>query len=256
MHTRRVPTFSAAALLLVACAGAATAQAPPSPPDDQRSPEPLVTWGAEVDFSSRYIWHGLPFSDGMVVWPSAWVSARGFTAGISANVDRHYDPTLNEYDIYAGYEGAIGSATLTGTFSRYTYRELSGDPGSTSEVILRAAYAIGPGEVFTTHSFDVERYVGSHYADVGYAVERELTPRSVLQVEAAIAVWKKFAEKYAIPSDGPFGPAMVDVALVHKLTPTVGVRPHVTFTRLLDRTARAQLGTPGVSYGAAIVIGY
>ncbi len=68
--------------------------------------------------------------------------------------------------------------------------------------------------------------------------------------------WTKFAEKYNVPTDGPLGPAVVNVALVRKLTSVVGIRPHITFTRLLDRVARRGLETPAVSYGAAVVIGY
>jgi len=59
-----------------------------------------------------------------------------------------------------------------------------------------------------------------------------------------------------VPSDGPLGPAVLNVALVQRLTDAVGIRPHVTFTRLLDRLARQELDTPGVTYGVAIVFGY
>jgi hypothetical protein len=245
-------------LVLGLAAGSAAQTATPQPvlPADQGAEEPPFTWGAELDSSSRYIWHGVPYSEGAVVWPSAWLSAGGFTVGLWANVDRHYRPKFNEYDVSIGYERAIGKLTLSGTFSRYTYREISGDPGSTSEAIVRAAYSIGPGEIFTTNSLDVEKYVGAYYADIGYAVERELTPKSLLKMDASVAFWRTFARKYNLPSDGPLGPAILNVALVQKLTAAVGVRPHVTFSRLLDRVARRGLGTPGVTYGAALVVGY
>ncbi len=246
MHRQTAARFGATLLLALVSAGGAAAQ----------TLEPTFTWGAEVDTSSRYLWHGLPYSEGAVVWPSAWISHRGFTIGLWTNIDRHYNPKFNEYDLSVGYERAIGRLTLTGTFSRYTYREVSGDPGSTSEAIIRAAYAIGPGEVFATNAFDVEKYPGAYYVDVGYAVERDLTSRSRLQADASIAFWSAFADKYHVPSDGPLGPATLNIALVQKLTPAIAVRPHVTFTRLLDRIARQEVGTPGVTYGAAIVFGY
>jgi hypothetical protein len=257
--TKTVKRFSATLVLMLGLAARTAAQtgmAPPASPPDQSAPEPMFTWGAEVDTASRYLWHGLSFSDGAVVWPSAWVSGKGFTFELWGNVDHQYDPKFNEYDLSVGYERAIGKLTVSGTITRYTYREISGDPGSTSEAIVRAAYTIGPGEVFTTNSFDVETYVGAYYVDIGYAMERELTPKSLLEVEASVAFWPKFADKYDLPSDGPLGPATLNVALVQRLTAAVGVRPHVTFTRLLDRVARHELGTPGVTYGAAIVIGY
>ena len=223
---------------------------------EQRSAEPAVTWSAEVDASSRYLWHGLPYSDGLVIWPGVSLAARGFTFDLSVNLDPHYDPTFNEHDLSVGYEQAIGRLVLRGAFSRYTYRELAGDPGSTSEVILGAAYSVGPGDVFTNHSFDVENYAGAYYADVGYGVEWELTPRSRLMADASVAFWSKFARKYGLPSDGPLGPAILNVELEQQLTRALAVRPHVTFTRLLDRTARRELDAPGVTFGAAIVIAY
>jgi hypothetical protein len=254
-----VKRFGVTLMLVLGSAGWTAAQtAIPSPASlvDEPAPAPTFAWGAEVDSSSRYLWHGMPFSEGAVVWPSAWVSAKGLTIGLWANVDPHYSPEFNEYDLSVGYERAIGRLTITGTFSRYTYREISGDPGSTSEAIVRAAYSVGPGEVFTTNAFDVEKYVGAYYADVGYAVERDLTPKSVLKVDASIAFWPKFADKYDVPSDGPLGPAILNFALVQRLTAAVSIRPHVTFTRVLDRVARRALSTPGVTFGAAVVIGY
>lgn len=246
-------------ILMIAWAAtpaAQTASPPPALPADRSAPKPTWTWGAEVDWSSRYVWHGLPYSEGAVVWPSAWLSANGFTVGLWVNVDPRYRPAFNEYDLSVGYERAIGRLTISGTLGRYTYRERSGDPGSTSEASVRAAYSIGPGELFTTHAFDVEKYRGAYYLDIGYALERELTTKSLLRVDASVAFWTKFAEEYNVPSDGPLGPVILDVALIQKLTAAVGVRPHITFTRLLDRVARREVSTPGVTYGAAIVIGY
>src|SRR5262245_38189747 len=38
-----------------------------------------MTYGAEMDFNSNYVWRGLLLDDGRVVQPSAWISAFGFT---------------------------------------------------------------------------------------------------------------------------------------------------------------------------------
>lgn len=247
--------FSAMLMLVLTWCASAAAQTV-QPRQQPESPGPAFTWGAELDTSSRYVWHGLPYSDGIVVWPSAWISAKGFTIGLLLNIDPHYEPKFNEHDLSVGYEGAIGPLTLSGAFNRYTYRELAGDPGSTSEVILNGAYTAGPGEVFTTHSIDVETYPGAYYAEIGYAVDWAVAPGSLLKVDAGVAFWKKFAEKYDVPAAGVLGPAMLNVALEQKLTDTISVRPHVTLTRLLDRTARRALGTPGVTYGVAIVVAY
>jgi hypothetical protein len=243
--------FCATFLLMLAWAGPAAAQATERPAAD-----PAFTWGAEVDTSSRYLWHGLPYSDGLVVWPSIWASAKGLTVDLSANLDPNYEPAFNEFDVFVGYERAIGRLSLNGSFSRYTYRELEGDPGSTSEVTLGAAFTAGPGDIFTSHSIDVDVYRGAYYAEVGYAVEWELTPRSRLSADASIAFWSRFTKKYGLPSDGPLGPATLNLAFEQKITPAIALRPHVAFTRLLDAAARRHIETPALSGGAALVIGY
>jgi len=98
-------------------AGVAAAQdaTQPSATTPTSLTEPVVTWGGEVDFVSHYLWRGLPYSQGRVVWPSVWVSAHGVTVSLFMNYDPDYDPTLNEYDISVGYERTVGSLTLTGT---------------------------------------------------------------------------------------------------------------------------------------------
>ncbi len=235
----------------------------------QQKPGP-VTWGGEVDTSSRYIWHGLPFSVGSVVWPSAFVSTKGLTVTLWSNFDPNYlhnkftrkgvllkdlvGPIFNEHDLSAAYERKIGKLTLMGSFSRYTYREpqnLDIDPGSTSEVIGRFAYPAGPGEVFTTQSVDVEAHRGAHYAETGYAFKRELNPNTTLRVDGNIAFWSTFIRKYGYDSYGSMGPATLNVALVQKLTPPVSLRPHLTFMRMLNPNARSGLHLPRISGGVA-----
>ena len=38
-----------------------------------------LSFGAELDGNSRYVWRGLALSSGPVLQPSAWVSLAGFT---------------------------------------------------------------------------------------------------------------------------------------------------------------------------------
>ena len=44
--------------------------------DEEKEYNPL-SYGGEVDFVSRYVWRGLPFSDGPALEPSVWVSLLG-----------------------------------------------------------------------------------------------------------------------------------------------------------------------------------
>ena len=260
---------------MAVCASAQTIQPAPAPPAQAEAAAPAVTWGAELDTSSRYIWHGIPYSTGAVLWPSAWVSMKGFTVTLWSNLDPGYvhdkftrtgvllkdldGPVFNEYDLTAAYERTFGKLTLTATFSRYTYREpkdLDIPPGSTSEVMGRFALAAGPGEVFMTHSIDVEAHRGAYFVETGYGLERQLRPKTTLSVDGSVAFWSKFVKNYGLGDYGSMGPATVNVAIVQQLTPVISVRPHLTFMRLLNEKARRELGTPGVSGGVALTVGY
>jgi hypothetical protein len=269
-----LPALVVMSTAMAVCASAQTTQPAASPPV-QEAARHAVTWGTELDASCRYIWHGIPYSTGAVLWPSAWVSTKGLTVTLWANIDPDYrhdkftrtgallkdldGPVFNEYDLAAAYVRTFGRLTLTGTFSRYTYREpgnLDIPPGSTSEVIGRAAYTAGPGELFMTHSVDAEAHRGAYFVETGYGVDRELRPKTTLRVDGSIAFWSKFVKNYGFREYGSVGPATLNVAIVQQLTPAVSVRPHLTFMRLLSGNARRELGTPGVSGGIAVTFGY
>lgn len=257
----------ATAIICVMLAAGAAAQDIQAPDQAPPAAEPVVTAGAELDVLSNYVWRGFVYSGrdsmgGAVVWPSAWVSAHGFTASIFGNYDRNWDPGWNEYDLTLTYERAVRNLSLAGTYTRYVY--YSGDEkAATSEVIGRIGYAVGPGEIFTTHAFDVESYRGAYYMEAGYGIERELDARSTLAVDASIAFWPTFIDKYTAEgsgyaehiTDGRVGPIALNVSYLRQLGTYVAVRPHVTFVRIGDAAARRLLDPPGAVFGVAVVIG-
>ena len=55
------------------------AEAAAETPAQLTDKESTFTYGAEMDFNSRYVWRGLLLDDGPVGQPSAWISAFGFT---------------------------------------------------------------------------------------------------------------------------------------------------------------------------------
>lgn len=249
-------------LAWLALAGPAAAQEPvqqPAAPPAEEAAQPVVTWGGEVDVRSRYVWRGFQYSEGGVVWPSAWVSAHGFTASLFLNYDPNWDPAWNEYDIAFTYERSAGPWTLEGTYTRYVYYE--GDRrDATGEIIAGVAYAAGPGKVFTTHAFDVERYKGAYYADAGYAIERDLDHKSSVSVDGSVAFWSRFIDKYTAGTDGHItdgviGPLMLNVSYQRSIAPSLAIRPHLSLIRIGDAAGRRLLDPPGAVFGVAVVVG-
>jgi hypothetical protein len=245
-------------LWLAVPAGAAAQE--PAPPAAAAAPaEPVVTWGGEVDFLSQYVWRGLPYSEGRVLWPTAWVSAAGFTASLFFNYDPKWDPTWNEYDLTFTYERAVGRWTLDGTYTRYVYYE-DDRRDATSELIAGVAFAVGPGELFTTHAFDVESYKGAYYLETGYSVEWALDAASSISVDGSVAFWSRFIDKYTEGiddhiTDGAIGPLTLNVAYQRSLAKYLAIRPHVSFIRIGDAAGRRLLDPPGAVVGIAVVVG-
>lgn len=209
--------------------------------------------------ASQYVWRGFRYSEGVVVWPSVWIAARGLTASLFFNFDPDSDPRWNEYDLELTYERSAGRLTLIGGYARYTYYDADSN-GVTSEVIGRADFSLGPGRVFTTHALDVETYAGSYYLEAGYAVEREIGATSTISADASIAFWPTFIDRYTRDAathivDGTIGPLMLNLSYLHRVSPTLSVRPSVSFVRICDATARQLLDPPGVTASLAVVVG-
>ncbi len=58
------------------------AQEPLGRPEEDHA----LSYGAEADFSSGYVWRGLLLNDGPVVQPSAWISRFGLTFYVWSNL--------------------------------------------------------------------------------------------------------------------------------------------------------------------------
>jgi hypothetical protein len=242
---------------LVLAAGAAAQEQ--NPPPEPEPAEPAVTWGGEVDFLSQYVWRGFQYSEGKVLWPTAWVSAKGFTATLFFNYDPAWDPKWNEYDLTFTYERSVGRWNLAGTYTRYVYYE-EDRRDATSEIIARVGFAAGPGEIFTTHAFDVELYKGSYYLEVGYALEKEIDDKSSITADASVAFWSKFIDKYTEGTDdhltgSTVGPLALNVSYVRSIAPYLAIRPHISFFRIADDAGQRLLEPPGAVVGIALVVG-
>jgi hypothetical protein len=265
----------------VILSGAAAAQTPQEgaaqTTPDVEPPEPAVTSGVEFDVLSKYLWRGIPYSRGKVLWSTAWVSTHGFTVTIFTNTDKQWSPHWNEFDFAAAYERSFGRVTLTGSYNLYSYYDNTLFDGSeagtyrTSELIARAGVSAGPGEAFTTHAFDIQHFKGSYYAEAGYKVERDIDSKWTMSGDVSVAFWHKFAEKYFVPPiydpipPSAMGPLTVNAAVAYQLTRFLSVRPHLTLSRVLDKTTREAFdsffqdesnsaNSNGVVFGVAVTL--
>ena len=80
------------------------------------------TAGADVDMVSRYIWRGVPYSDGATVQPSVWTSVHAFTLSLWSNLvvaDRIDRGQFNHVFVSATYRTDADRFTIEPTVQAY-----------------------------------------------------------------------------------------------------------------------------------------
>ena len=243
--------------------GQQTPQSPPPTTDSTETPAQLAekqssfTYGAEMDFNSRYVWRGLLLDDGRAGEPSAWISAFGFT--------------LNAYS-YVALTSASGSAGLRSgglilTYDRnweklkieaaldaYMGRQSSDiESRNTMEGSLKLSYPVGPLRIFTTHAFDVLAYRGSYFGDAGLEYVRQFTKNTEFTISVRSG-WAsaKFNDVYIGVDKSAFNFVGVEGSLTYYLGRRMYFRPHIEFSSITDRRLRGQLAPANiVNFGLA-----
>ena len=244
--------------------GQQTPQSPPPTTDSTEEPAQLAekqssfTYGAEMDFNSRYVWRGLLLDDGRAGEPSAWISAFGFT--------------LTAYS-YVALTSASGGAGLKATGLTLTYdrdwkklkteaaldgymgRQLSDiEAQNTMEGSLKLSYPAGPLRIFTAHSFDVLAYRGAYFGEAGLEYGRPVT-KSAEFTTAVRSGWAsaKFNNVYIGVNKSAFNFVGVEGSVAYYLGSRMYIRPHIEFSCITDQRLRSQLGPANiVNFGLAI----
>ncbi|MEW5765009.1 MAG: hypothetical protein ACOYXN_13720 [Acidobacteriota bacterium] len=204
-----------------------------------------ISWGLDLDLTSRYLWRGLALSRGAVAQGDLWFSAGGFTASLWGNWDP--DPNegsgrFNEWDAALAYERAAGPVILRVQYVRLSYPDQLGVP-STGEASFEAEFDLGGGFALGTHQiWDVEAYPGSHYGDLFLAKGLEAGKG---ELQAALSLgWgsRSFHEAYYEVDHRGFTVGCVTLAWEVPLGERWLLRPHAEAGLLLDRALREATG--------------
>ncbi|RJP77358.1 MAG: hypothetical protein C4524_08425 [Candidatus Zixiibacteriota bacterium] len=151
MDLKSTTVRAAVGAVILLAAGIAGAAEPPSA-------------GADLTFSSAYLWRGTPLNAEAVLWPDVWVSGYGFTATFWGSLELTDDlgrrGRFTEVDYTLEYARTAGPAGLTLGFIRCTFPNT--DYEATSEVYGRAGLDLGLLEAAVTGYRDVEAYSGTY----------------------------------------------------------------------------------------------
>lgn len=220
-------------------------------------PAPTVTAGAEIDLNSRYAWRGLALSEGAVLQPSLWVSAGAFTFTAWNNVALHRGdahPRWNELDLNLAYSATSGKVGIEPSFQAYLYPGQDDVP-TTGELGLTLTLPLRENlELFTRHAYDVVRYDGAYYAELGVQAEREIGRRIHLEAEGSLG-WgsPRFYEANVGVRRGGYALANLEVRAPIQVSKRATIRPHFGYSHILSRAIRKEVENPaGFRYGLAI----
>jgi hypothetical protein len=87
------------------------------------------TIGGDVAFKSKFVWRGIGFNEGNVLWPDVWISWQGFTITGFLSLDLetnttyryNYQSQLTDFDITVDYTKQMGKATLSAGYNQYIF---------------------------------------------------------------------------------------------------------------------------------------
>jgi hypothetical protein len=214
-------------------------------PDDsateaQADPAAL-TYGAELDVASRYVWRGLAFSEHPVVQPSARLSKYAATLGIASSAYLGAEPgvqdTVSELDFTGRYDLTLGAASISPTLGVYLYPHAP----STAELGGTIGYDLSLITLVTHQALDIADNVGGYYADVGAANSQRLGAHMQLDTAASFGWCSGSFGRYYIDDTLKamhWGAAQLDSSLTLTATDALYFRLHGTVSRMLEERIR------------------
>ena len=149
------------------------------------------TAGADVDVVSRYVWRGVPYSDGATVQPSIWKSLHALTFSLWSNLvvaDRIDRGNINHLFVTATYRTDLDRFTVEPGFQAYHTKAVGDVAASTSaEGVVRISAGIGAFSIFTDHTVDLHAYRGAYIGDAGLSYRRTIGERSELTTQFSVS---------------------------------------------------------------------
>lgn len=227
-------------------------------PASDSSPTP-ISYGAEVDVASRYVWRGLAFSEHPVLQPSARISDYGATLVMASSAYLGTEPgvekALSELDLMGNYTFSIGAASFTPSIGAFFFAEAP----ATAELGATVGYDLSLFVLQTRQALDIADNAGGWYADVAAARSVPLGSRLRFDATTSLAWCSGSFARYYIDesiSGLHWGAAQLDAALWLAPTDLFYVRLHGTASRLVEEhirafTPEANLLSGGLALGLA-----
>ncbi len=220
-----------------------------------------LSYGAEADGVSRYVFRGLAFSNGSALQPSAWAGLGGGTLAVWTHLPvtsrdggfglGEVDPSLDwafEFGDLGVDVGAVGYLVNDSTWSW------------TAEGLLNLSYDVGWASVFLEQALDMKDAPGAWYAELGVSSEHEvgaltLAPR--LAIAFADAAYNDYYVEIDIeipevdwsPVSLERGVAALEASWYPEFASGGYLRLHGEASMLLDGVVRDHVADPFLVWG-------
>ncbi len=231
-----------------------------------------VSYGAEADFVSDYIWRAMKFSKGFVCQPYAYVSVEGITPAVWANVqlqDEHN--SLDEIDLMLSYSRSFSDLYVEAGYVYYylpdfKFEEPDGaenpkigtvDFLDTHDLFFVVSYPVLPPlSVYSDHYITVGGNPGAYYGDVGVGSDYPFTDFFDVSSYFEVGFGSCKFNDYNLGQD-KFALNLIEtgVSATFSFLEILYVRPHIGYTTLIDGDLRDAAGedNTGFLFGGAVV---
>jgi hypothetical protein len=231
-----------------------------------------VSYGAEADFVSDYVWRAMKFSKGFVCQPYAYVSMYGITPAVWANVqlqDEHN--SLDEIDFMLSYSHSFADLSVEAGYVYYylpdfKFEEPEGvenpkigtvDFLDTHDLFFVLSYPVLPPlSVYSNHYVTVGGNPGAYYGDIGLGFDPSLTEYLDLSAYFEAGFGSCKFNDYNLGQD-KFALNLIEagVSATFSFLDMLYVRPHLGYTTLIDGDLRDAAGEGNTAFwfgGAAV----
>ena len=211
----------------------------------------------ELDANARYLWRALALSNGSVVQPSLTATIGDFSFGAWGNVpviDSGVQGTLNELDLTLGYSAHVLGLELDPDIGYYHYPQE--DSNNTAEAVLKLSYPIGPITPYTSHAFDLLKYRGSYYGNLGVTWDRTVLPG----VDGSVGLsgaWAdaRFNEATLGVNKSAFNSVSLDLGLTLSPAKLIYARVQGEVNALTDAALRAAAQGDATTWNVGLALG-
>jgi len=204
------------------------------------------TAGADVDVVSRYVWRGVPYSDGATVQPSVWASLHALTCSLWSNlvvadpIDRG---EFNHLFATATYRADVGRLTIEPGVQAY-HTKAVGEIGAitTAEGVVRISAGVGAFRVFTDHTVDLHTYRGAYIGDAGLAHRRTIRARFDVATQFLVS-WAtaRYNSAFVGVAKSALNYASLSGGVAVRLDEHWSLRPHGELQPIIDGALRRAL---------------